>query len=201
MYDSIITACKEMDAFALPRAVGQFETDRFVFANNSFLRAIGLKRSEISYLPLSSVTKFHVDSAGAIQPGLTPIVVRSFNRNLSIGGHVAFSREGLAYLMIPFTPNTNCDFEMGKAVGLETERQRISAYLHDRLAPELLAVTFSVEAVRDQLEQEKHSAEPKLKEVCRTLTELLRPLHEALLNSVPGGASTNSGQSLGAADS
>jgi hypothetical protein len=34
------------------------------------------------------------------------------------------------------------------------------------------------------LEQEGHSAEPKLKEVCRTLTEVLRPLHEELLNSV-----------------
>ena len=34
---------------------------------------------------------------------------------------------------------------MGKGVGLETERQRISAYLHDRLAPGLLAVTFSIE--------------------------------------------------------
>jgi signal transduction histidine kinase len=103
--------------------------------------------------------------------------------------------------MIPFTPNTSGDFEMGKAVGLETERQRISAYLHDRLAPDFLAVTFSLEVVRDQLEQEKHSAEPKLKEVCRTLTELLRPLHEALLNSVPRGASTHSCQSLGASDS
>jgi signal transduction histidine kinase len=184
MYDSIITACKEMDAFALPRAVGQLETDRFIFANNSFRRAAGLKRSEISRVALSAVTKFHFDGVGTIRRGkLTPIVVRSFKKKLSIGGHAAFSREGLAYLMIPFTPNTSGDFEMGKAVALETERQRISAYLHDRLVPELLAVTFSVEAVCDQLEQEKHSAEPKLKEVCRIVAELLRPLHEELLNS------------------
>jgi signal transduction histidine kinase len=191
-----------MDAFALPRAVGQFETDRFIFANNSFLRAAGLKRSEISRVALSAVTKFHFDAVGGIKRGkLTPIVVRSFKKNLRIGGHAAFSREGLAYLMIPFTPNTSGDFEMGKAAALETERQRISAYLHDRLVPELLAVTFSLEAVRHQLEQERHSAEPKLKEVCRTLAEVLRPLHEELLNSVPGGANTNSCQSLGASDS
>jgi len=78
---------------------------------------------------------------------------------------------------------------MGKAVGSETARQRISAYLHERLTPELLAVTFSIEALRYQLEQEKHSAEPKLKEICRNLSELLRRLHEELLNPVPSGGS------------
>ena len=191
MYDSIISACKEMDAFGLPRALGQFERDRFNFANNSFLRATGLKSSEISCLALSAVTKFHFESVRAVQPGkLMPIVVRSFNRNLSIGGHVAFSREGLAYLMILFVPDIDGDFERGKAVGLETERQRVSAYLHERLAPELMAIAFSLEAVRDQLEQEKHSAEPKLKEVCRNLTELLHPVHEELLNPVPFAGSS-----------
>ena len=127
MYDSIILACKEMDAFGLPRALGQLERDRFIFANNSFLRATGLKRSEVSCLALSAVTKFHFESVRAVQPGkLMPIVVRSLNRNLSIGGHVAFSREGLAYLMISFVPDIDGNFEMGKAVGLETERQRVS---------------------------------------------------------------------------
>ena len=193
MYDSIISACKEMDAFGLPRALGQFERDHFIFANNSFLQATGLRSSEISCLPLSAVTKFHSGSVRAVQPGkLTPIVVRSFNRNLSIGGHVAFSREGLAYLMISFVPDIDGDFEMGKAVGMETERQRVSAYLHERLAPELLAIAFSLETVRDQLEQEKHSAEPKLKEVCRNLTELLHPVHEELLNPVPFAGSSRS---------
>ena len=78
---------------------------------------------------------------------------------------------------------------MGKGVGLEIERQRISAYLHDRLAPGLLAVTFAIEAVRQQLEQEKHAAEPKLKEVCRDLGELLSPVPE-LLNPAPCGGSS-----------
>jgi hypothetical protein len=37
------------------------------------------------------------------------------------------------------------------------------------------------------LEQEKHSAEPKLKEVCRNLSKLLGPMHEELLNPAPRG--------------
>jgi signal transduction histidine kinase len=189
MYDSIIAACKEMDAFALPRAVGQFKSNRFIFANVSFLRATGLMRREISSLALSTVAKFHFDSVSALKRAkLAPITIRSFDRNLSIGGFAAFNREGLVYLMIPAAPETNEAFQMGKAVGLETERLRISAYLHERLAPGLLAIMFSLEAVREQLEQEKHSAEPKLKQVCHDLDELLRPLHEELLSPAPRGS-------------
>jgi hypothetical protein len=188
MYDSIISACKEMDAFALPTAVAQFKTDHFIFANVSFLRATGLTGREISCLALSAVAKFHLDSVSTLKRAkIAPIAVRSFDRNLSLGGFAAFNREGLVYLMIPSAPKTNEAFEMGKAVGLESERQRVSAYLHERLAPELLAVAFSVEAVRYQLEQEKHSAEPEVKEVCRELSELLGSMHEELLNPAPRG--------------
>ena len=130
-----------MDALALPGAVGQFERDRLIFANNSFLRATGLKRREISSSALSAVATFHLDPVSGLKRAkLAPITVRSFDRNLSIGGFAAFNREGFVYLMIPAAPETNEAFQTGKAVGLETERLRISAYLHERLAPGLLAV-------------------------------------------------------------
>ena len=179
-----------MNAFGLPRALGQFERDRFIFANNSFLRATGLTGREISCLALSAVAKFHLDSVSALKRAkIAPIAVRSFDRKLRLGGFAAFNREGLVYLMIPSAPKTNEAFEMGKAAGVESERQRVSAYLHERLAPELVALAFSLEAVRYQLEQEKHSAEPKLKEVCRNLSKLLGPMHDELLNPAPRGGS------------
>ena len=42
MYESIKSACKVLDRFGLPRAVGSLVTDRFIVANKSFLRVIGL---------------------------------------------------------------------------------------------------------------------------------------------------------------
>jgi hypothetical protein len=56
VYESIIVACKEMDLFELPGAIGEFERDRFVFANDSFLGVIGLNRSDISGVALSPNT-------------------------------------------------------------------------------------------------------------------------------------------------
>lgn len=46
-----------MDIFGLPRAVGSFETDCFIVANNSFLRATGLEKDEVSAVALSEVVK------------------------------------------------------------------------------------------------------------------------------------------------
>ena len=55
MHESIKSACKVLDRFGLPRAIGSLVTDRFIVANNSFLRVIGLGRDEISSVALSEI--------------------------------------------------------------------------------------------------------------------------------------------------
>ena len=62
MYEALISACQAVDAFGLPRAVGRFDADRFIFANNSFLQAAGVERDEIASLALSGVVKIHLSS-------------------------------------------------------------------------------------------------------------------------------------------
>jgi hypothetical protein len=57
MYEALIAGCQAVDAFGLPRAMGRFEADRFIFANNSFLQATGVERDEIASLALSGVVK------------------------------------------------------------------------------------------------------------------------------------------------
>src|ERR1700751_1259978 len=56
------------------------------------------------------------------------------------------------------------NFEDGTELGKDRERQRIAAYFHNQLAPDLMALAFSIEAIRLELESEKHPAEAKLKE-------------------------------------
>ena len=55
MYESIISACKVLDRFGLPRAIGNLATDRFIVANNCFLRVVGLSRDEILSIALSEI--------------------------------------------------------------------------------------------------------------------------------------------------
>jgi len=65
-----------------------------------------------------------------------------------------------------FPPNSRrSNFEDGIELGKDWERQRIAAYFHDQLAPDLMALAFSIEAIRMELESEKHPAEAKLKEI------------------------------------
>jgi hypothetical protein len=78
MYEAVISACKTLDEFGLPRAVGRFDADRLIFANRSFLDTIGLEKDEAAGLALSAIVKVHVDSPQAAKVGwLVPITVRS----------------------------------------------------------------------------------------------------------------------------
>jgi len=55
MYGTIILACKALDAFGLPRAVGSLDTDRFVVANKAFLRITGFDETEVLSIRLSEI--------------------------------------------------------------------------------------------------------------------------------------------------
>jgi hypothetical protein len=72
-------------------------------------------------------------------------------------------------------------------LGKNCSDKKVAAYVHDHLAPELLAVTFSIEAVRARLEKENHPCREQLKEVQRKLTGRLeqmgKRLEEAETNS------------------
>ena len=82
--------------------------------------------------------------------------------------------------MIPLFIDPSPDFEIGTAVGKELQRQKVAAYVHDHLAPELLAATFSIEAVRARLEKENHPCAEQLKEIQQKLTGPLRQMGETL---------------------
>jgi signal transduction histidine kinase len=74
------------------------------------------------------------------------------------------------------------NFEEGIELGRDQERQRLAAYFHNQLAPDLMALAFSIEAVRTELESERHPAEAKLKDIRDRLSKMLRPIRENILN-------------------
>ena len=46
-----------------------------------------------------------------------------------------------------------------------------------------MALAFSIEAIRLELESEKHPAETKLKEIRDRLSKMLQPIRQNILNS------------------
>ena len=111
---------------------------------------------------------------------LIQITVRTADAFVIIGGQAAISKHGIAFLMIPLFIDPSPDFEIGTAVGKELQRQKVAAYVHDHLAPELLAATFSIESVRARLEKENHPCREQLKEIQQKLTGPLRLMGETL---------------------
>ncbi|HYZ72320.1 MAG TPA: NUDIX domain-containing protein, partial [Chthoniobacterales bacterium] len=173
MYESIISACKVIDEFGLPRAIGNLRTDRFVFANDSFLKITGLERDEILLISLSEIVKFYSTSSGARKKGISiPIAVRTSDQKSAIGGHAAFGPGDLVFLMIPLHMDSDSEVDAGIAAGQERERQRLSDYIHHRLGPELMAIAFSIESLRGRLKEAKHPPDAELKQIGRRIDDL-----------------------------
>jgi signal transduction histidine kinase len=94
-----------------------------------------------------------------------------------------------------FPPNSHpSNFEEGIELGRDQERQRLAAYFHDQLAPDLMALAFSIEAIRIELEREKHPAEAKLKEIRDRVSKILQPIRENILNLVEDRPNRSSGR-------
>jgi hypothetical protein len=180
MYEAVISACKTLDEFGLPRAVGRFDADRLIFANRSFLDTIGLEKDEAAGLALSAIVKVHVDSPEAAKVGwLVPITVRSPVKQITIGGHATFDENGLVFLMVVLPSEPSVELEAAMAVKKEQERQQIASYIHEYIAPELMSVVFSIESIRLQLEDQHLPAAAKLKELGDRLTRLIEPVFRA----------------------
>ena len=177
MYEALITACQAVDTFGLPRAVGRFDADRFIFANNSFLAAIGLERDEIESLALSGVVKIHVSSEEAPKGGqLVPITVRSQQKRVTITGRAAFNDDGLVFMMLVLPNEPSAEFEGAMSVRRERERQQIAGYVHEYIAPELLSAVFSIESIRLELEGKNPLVDAELKQLGDRLTQLIGPI-------------------------
>jgi hypothetical protein len=181
MYDSIIAACQVMDTLGLPRAVADFGSDRFIFANNAFLRVAGIKEKMLPSLALSEVVKLHVGSVAWNTGQLIPISVESYDEGFIIRGHAVFGDKGMVYLMVPLFGDPSADFELGRSVGKEQERQRLSRYVYDHLVPELKSAISSIEAARRQSHEDYHQFEAEFEKVAQNLTGLLQATRVELL--------------------
>ena len=181
MYESIISACQVMDTLGLPRAVADLESDRFIFANNAFLRVTEIKESLLPALALSRIVKLHAGPVAWNTGQLIPITLESYQQGFLIRGHAVFGDNGLVYLMVPLFGDPSADFELGRSVGKEQERQRQSRYVRERMVPELESAILSIEAARNRSRDEHHPFEAELAKVARSLTSLLQASRADLL--------------------
>jgi hypothetical protein len=181
MYESIIAACEVMETLGLPRAVADFESDRFVFANSSFLRVAGIKESLLPIVPLSRIVRIHAGSVAWDTRQLIPITVESYDQGFIIRGHAVFGDHGMVYLMVPLFGDPSADFELGRSVGKEQERQRLSRYVHEHLVPDLQSAVLSIQAARALSGDETRLLDAELERVAESLIRLQQATRAELM--------------------
>jgi hypothetical protein len=163
-----------MDTLGLPRAVADFGSDRFIFANSTFLRVAGIKAETLPSLTLSAIVKLHVGSVAWNTGQLIPISIESYDQGFIIRGHAVFADSGLIYLMVPLFGDPSADFELGRSVGKEQERQRLSRYVYERLVPALKTAISSIEAARRHMHDEQEESEAEFDKIAQDLSDLLQ---------------------------
>jgi signal transduction histidine kinase len=77
---------------------------------------------------------------------------------------------------------SDSEFEEGRILGHVEEQRRLEMYFHDQLGPDLMALAFSIESLREQLEADANPAEPKLREIQDQLSEILTLIRQVTLS-------------------
>jgi hypothetical protein len=148
-----------LNGFALPRAIVNFEQHSFVAWNPKFLEQTGLSEEEIkavqleelltiggSWLPLSSEN----DSQKAEYVGCA--VRRPFGEQPA-PGFIIRTHDRIGYMMLDVFGAPSAQFEQGRVVGREEERNRINKAFHDEVSSSIVAALFLIETVKSELQQ------------------------------------------------
>jgi hypothetical protein len=175
MYESIKSTLEFLDSFGVPRAIGSLAKKQVIYANNSFLRILGIERDEISNWTLTELIKFNVRVPDRVEVGRSfAVTIRSGTGIFDTKGYAAVGIDDLAYLVIPLITDPGTEFELGITIGKQLERQRFATYMHDHVAQTIMGTVFSVESIRGQLEYEDHPVATQLEKIVQSLTELLQ---------------------------
>ena len=78
--------------------------------------------------------------------------------------------------------DSDSEFEEGRVFGNAQEQQRLVMHFHEHLGPDLMALAFSIESLREQMEADGNPAEPKLKEIQDRLSTILALIRRVTLN-------------------
>jgi hypothetical protein len=151
--------CTALNGFGLPRAIVDFEHRSFIAWNPKFLEHTGLSEGEIrasnpddllimaeSWFPLSGET----GSQKIEYIGCT--VKRLFGADPA-PGFLVRSNHKIGYLMLDVFDSSSAQFEQGRIVGREEERNRINKAFHDEVSSSIIAALFLIETAKIELEE------------------------------------------------
>ena len=150
--------CAVLNEFALPRAIVDFARHSFVAWNPRFLEHTGFSEDEMktsrteelltfgeSWFPLS-------DDKGQTIDYIACAARRPFGADPAPGFAVR-SHGKIGYVMLDVFDSSSAQFEQGRNVGQEEERNRVVKAFNEEVSSSMIAALFLIETAKSELEE------------------------------------------------
>jgi hypothetical protein len=150
--------CAVLNQFALPRAIVDHERHSFVAWNSKFLERTGFSEDEMKSSRLDELLTFgeswfslSEEAGGQTVEYVACAARRPFGTDPAPGFAVR-SHGKIGYLMIDAFDSLAAQFEKGRNVGREEERNRVIRTFHEEVSSSIIAALFLIETVKSELE-------------------------------------------------
>jgi hypothetical protein len=151
--------CAVLNEFALPRAIVDFERHSFVAWNQRFLEHTGFSEGEMktsnaeelltfgeSWFPLSDKEE------GQTVEYIACAARRPFGTG-SAPGFAVKPHGKIGYVMLDVFDSSSAQFEQGRNVGREEERNRVIKAFHEEVSSSMIAAIFLIQTAKSELEE------------------------------------------------
>ena len=175
--DAVVSA---LDQFGLPRAVGNWRTNRFIVWNESFRKQIQCSDEQLRSLALDVVVSLTETEALSLTSDATVAVftscaIKSADGRQIFKGQAAKRNDGFILLMpdpiARLIPSTEVQQRGGSA-----ERNRLLKFFHDEIAPKLLVAIFEAECAKELSEAGDSPALEHVTKLSQVLIEIIDAL-------------------------
>jgi hypothetical protein len=151
--------CAVLNEFALPRAIVDFERHSFVAWNPRFLEHTGFSEDEMKSSKAEELLTFgefwfplSAEREGQSVEYIACAARRPFNADPAPGFAVR-SHGKIGYVMLDVFASSSVQFERGRNVGQEEERNQVIKAFHEEVSSSMLAALFLIETVKSELEE------------------------------------------------
>ena len=181
--------CAVLNEFALARAIVDFERCLFVAWNQRFLEQAGYSEDEIrsakpkdllsfgeSWVPLS-------DKEEGQPVEFIPCAVRRPYDADRTPGYVVRTAGKIGYVMLDLPDAPPVQFEQGRIIGREEERNRIIKAYDEEVASSMIAALFLIETAKSELEEAGLPQAETVSKASDKLAETSEKIVEVLSNA------------------
>ena len=149
--------CAVLNKFALPRAIADFERRLFVAWNPKFLEQTGFSDDEMKsskpeeLLALGAWSPLSEENGRPVE--YAPCAARRPFGADPAPGFVVRSHGKIGYVMLDVFESSSAQFEQGRSVGRQEERNRIVRTFHEEVSSSLISALFLIDTAKTELEE------------------------------------------------